>query len=204
MKKQQHPKMERTLVVIKPDGVQRSLIGEVFKRYEQSGLKLVALKFFIPTEDLARKHYTIDPEWIEKVGEKSINSYIKKGLKSPFKTPKECGESVLERNAKYLSAGPVAAMIWQGNQSVGIVRKITGGTEPLSSDVGTIRGDYTVDSYEVADIDGRSIRNIIHASGTPEEAEQEIPLWFEENEVVQYTHLSERILYDVNLDGIKE
>ena len=196
---------QKTLVVIKPDGVQRSLIGEIIKRYERVGLKLVALKMTIPSEDLARNHYMVGgEEWLENVGHKAMASYEKKGLESPFKTPRECGEAVLARNAKYLSAGPVIAMIWQGNQAVELVRKITGGTEPLSSDVGTVRGDYTLDSYALADSGERSVRNLIHASGTVEEANKEIAIWFQAEDILNYRLIAEEILYDVNLDGIKE
>ena len=161
-----HPKKERTLVIIKPDGIQRTLIGEIIRRYERTGLKLVALKMAIPTEDLVKRHYTVDPAWIRKVGEKSIVSYENKGLEAPFKDPEDCGRAVLERLKKYLTTGPVIVMIWQGNKAVGIVRKLTGGTEPLASDVGTIRGDFTVDSYDMSDLDERAIRNLIHASGS--------------------------------------
>jgi len=198
------PQRERTLVLIKPDGVQRSLIGEIIKRYERTGLKLVALKFFIPDEELVRQHYLSDANWLESVGKKSIVSYEKKGLKSPFTDPKECGEAVLKRLIKYLSSGPVVAMVWEGNQAVGVVRKITGSTEPLTSDVGTIRGDFTVDSYELGDGDDRAVRNLIHASGSPSEAEKEIAIWFKPEEIIKYRLVQETILYDVNLDGIKE
>lgn len=192
------------MVLIKPDGVQRSLIGEIIRRYERTGLKLIGLKFLVPDRPMIKKHYTIDPEWLRKVGEKSITAYEKKGLEPPFKEPVKCGEAVLERLVKYLSCGPVVAMVWQGNQAVGVVRKITGGTEPLTSDVGTIRGDLTIDSYDLGDIDERAIRNLIHASGSVEEAEEEIALWFEKEELVNYRLVSEAILYDVNLDGILE
>lgn len=197
---------ERTLVIIKPDGVQRALIGEIVKRYERVGLKLTALKMLIPSEELATRHYyeVGGDAWLEAVGKKARAAYEKKGQKSPYKTNMENGQAVLKSNAKYLSSGPVVAMIWQGNQAVELVRKITGGTEPLTSDVGTIRGDYTLDSYAIADSDGRSVRNLIHASGEISEAETEIPIWFEKEEILQYNHLHEKILYDVNLDGIKE
>ena len=201
-----HPSKEKTLVVIKPDGVQRSLIGEIIKRYERSGLKLVGLKMVMPTEEMATRHYyeVGGDEWLESVGKKARASYEKKGLKSPYKTNRENGEAVLKSNARYLSSGPVVAMVWQGNQAVALVRKITGGTEPLTSDVGTVRGDLTLDSYAIADIDQRSVRNLIHASGDVKEAEKEIAIWFEEDELLKYNHLIEKILYDVNLDGIKE
>lgn len=113
--------------------------------------------------------------------------------------------AVLKANAKYLSAGPVVAMVWEGSQAIGIIRKITGGTEPLSSDVGTIRGDFTIDSYGLADSSGaRSVRNLIHASGDPEEAKKEIKIWFKDEELLEYNHIQEMILYDVNMDGILE
>ena len=195
---------ERTLVLIKPDGVQRSLIGEIIQRYERAGLKLAALKFFVPNEDLVQKHYLSFDGWLEAVGTKSIAAYEKKDLRSPFATPVECGQAVLKRLIKYLSSGPVVAMIWEGNQAAGIVRKITGGTEHLTSDVGTIRGDFTIDSYSLADTDDRAVRNLIHASGSPSEAEKEIPIWFDKSDIMDYNLIQEKILYDVNLDGIKE
>ncbi len=204
--KKNHPSKERTLVIIKPDGVQRSLIGEIIKRYERVGLKMIALKMLIATEEMATKHYyeVGGDAWLEEVGRKAAAAYEKKGLKSPFATFKENGIAIMKSNAKYLSAGPVIAMVWQGNQAAGLVRKITGGTEPLSSDVGTIRGDLTLDTYQMADLDQRSIRNLIHASGNTEEAEKEIPIWFSENEILNYRLIQEQILYDVNLDGILE
>lgn len=199
-----HPKKERTFVIIKPDGIQRTLIGEIVRRYERTGLKLVALKMAIPDEKTVVKHYTVDPDWIRKVGEKSILSYEKKGLVAPFKDPEECGRAVLGRLKKYLTTGPVIAMIWQGNKAVGIIRKLTGGTEPLTSDVGTIRGDLTVDSYDMSDLDDRAIRNLIHASGSVEEAEKEIDIWFKKDEIFNYNLVLEKMLYDVNIDGIME
>ena len=199
-----HPSKERTLVIIKPDGVQRTLIGEIIQRYERTGLKLKALKMRQADESIVERHYLVDPEWVRKVGEKSIASYEKKGEQSPFASAEECGQAVLGRLKTYMSSGPVIAMVWEGNQAVGIVRKITGGTEPLTSDVGTIRGDFTVDSYGVADEDQRAIRNLIHASGSVEEAEKEIAIWFNEADVLNYNLSQDKILYDVNLDGIKE
>lgn len=200
----QDTKQEKTLVIIKSDGVQRGLIGEVIKRYERTGLKLVALKFMVPTESLVEKHYLVDPDWIVKRGTKTIQAYKDKGLESPETDPEKSGRKVLDVLKKYFSSGPVVAMVWQGMNAVKIVRKITGDTEPLSSDIGTIRGDYTIDSYQIADIDGRAVRNIIHGSGSVEEAEKEIPLWFKPEELINYRLINESILYDVNLDGILE
>jgi len=197
---------EKTLVIIKPDGVQRSLIGEIIKRFELVGLKLVGLKMTIPTEQMATDHYykVGGEEWLEAVGAKARAAYEKKGKESPYKTNRENGVAVMEANAKYMSAGPVIAMIWQGGNAIELVRKIAGFTEPLTAAPGTIRGDFTLDSFSAADTDGRSIRNLIHASGKAEEAEQEIDMWFKPEEVLSYRLIQDEILYDVNLDGFKE
>lgn len=197
-------KKERTLVIIKPDGVQRGLIGEIINRYERSGLKLSALKMLVPDEDLIERQYLSDPQWRKKVGEKSIKAYQEKGLIPPSLNQEEVGERVLNNLKRYFTSGPVIAMIWQGVNAVGIVKKITGGTEPLLSDVGTIRGDFTIDSYWLADTDGRAVRNLVHASGSPDEAEKEVALWFTHSEILKYRLVGESILYDVNLDGILE
>ena len=197
-------KNERTLVVIKPDGIQRSLMGEIIKRYERLGLKLVALKMFVPKPDFVEKHYTLDPTWRMKNGEKTIKAYKDKGLKSPSDDPMEMSGMTLDRLRKYMSSGPVIAMVWEGANAVLIDRKITGGTAPLTSDVGTIRGDFVLDSYQVSDLSGRSVRNLIHASGSVKEAEDEINYWFKKEEILKYRLVQEHILYDVNLDGILE
>lgn len=197
-------KKERTLVVIKPDGIQRGLIGEIIRRYERSGLKLVALKMTVPSEEFVEQHYLVDPEWRVKTGLKTIKAYKEKGKTPPSEDPKEVTGVILEKLKKYLSSGPVIAMVWQGTCAVGIVKKLTGKTEPLTSDVGTIRGDYTIDAYEISDVDGRAVRNLLHASGSLEDAEKEIALWFNENELHNYRLINEAILYDVNLDGILE
>jgi len=197
-------RQEKTLVIVKPDGVQRSLIGEVIKRYEQCGLKLVALKMVIPSRELALKHYSVDPEWPLKTGTKSIEAYKAKGLTPPTEDPIELAEKVRKNLLDFITSGPVVAMVWQGMNAIGVIRKITGGTEPLTSVPGTIRGDYTIDSYSAADGDKRAVRNIIHASGSVEEAKAEMSIWFKPEEILNYRLVSEEILYDVNLDGILE
>lgn len=204
MTKRKHYKEERTFIMIKPDGVQRSLIGEVIKRYEKIGLKLIGLKMCVATADMVEKHYTIDPTWTRKTGEKTIANYKKKGIKPPSENPLEITKIVLENLKRYITSGPVVMMVWQGAHAVGVVRKITGATEPLTSDVGTIRGDFVLDSYEMSDTDGRAVRNILHASGSVEEAEKEIALWFKDDEIMNYRLVQEAILYDADLDGILE
>lgn len=197
-------KQEKTLVIVKPDGVQRGLVGEVIKRYERCGLKLVSLKMLIPDKETTLKHYSIDPEWAIKTGTKTFESYKSKGLPLPGNDPVEFAEGIRRKLMDFMSSGPVIAMVWQGMGAVAVVRKITGSTEPLTSAPGTIRGDFTIDSYTAADTDSRAVRNIIHSSGSVEEAEKEIPIWFDKNEIISYRLTTEEIIYDVNLDGILE
>jgi nucleoside-diphosphate kinase len=199
-----HFKDEQTLLIVKPDGVQRALIGEVIRRMENSGLKLAGIKMVSPTAEHVEQHYLIDPEWKQKVGQKAIEAYEKKGLEPATKDPEEAGEKVLTSLKKYMTSGPVVPMVWQGAHAVELVRKLAGSTEPLSSDVGTIRGDYVMDSYQMADTDQRAVRNVVHASGDKEEAEKEIAHWFGENEIHKYRLFNEHVLYDVDLDGIYE
>jgi nucleoside-diphosphate kinase len=202
--KHAHPSKERTLVLIKPDGVQRQLVGEIIRRYENVGLKLLGMKMLVPQPDHVEAHYTLDPAWRKVTGEKTIKGYKDKGLTPPSEDPLEITAKILSNLKKYLSSGPVVAMVWQGAHAVKIVRKITGGTEPLTSDVGTIRGDFVLDSYQMSDPDDRAVRNLIHASGSTEEAEAEIKHWFKPEELTNYRMVHEEILYDVNLDGILE
>lgn len=201
----QHPKKERTLVILKPDGVQRNLIGEVIKRYERAGLKLIGIKMMVPNAEHIEAHYTLDPEWRRITGEKTINSYIKKG-ETPWTTdPLEVTAAVLKGLKKFMVSGPVIPMVWEGMHAVEVVRKITGGTEPRgSADIGTIRGDFATDSYAVSDQDKRSVRNIVHASGSVTEAEMEVKHWFNENELINYKLVQEQIIYDVDINGIFE
>ena len=197
-----HPKTERTLVIVKPDGIQRALIGEIIKRYERTGLKLVALKMLVPTEKMVEEHYLLDPDWKKNVGEKAIASYVKRGETPPSTDPIEVADSVVVSLKKYMTSGPVIAMIWEGGHAVELVRKITGGTEPRSAGVGTIRGDFVLDSYQMADTDTRAIRNLIHASGTVPEAEMEIPHWFNKDEIINYRVAHEATLYDVDVKTV--
>ena len=194
---------EKTFVIIKPDGVQRSLIGEIIRRLERTGLKFTAIKLAVLDEEKLWKHYNKDDEWFEKKGGNIVREMEAKGLKVE-KPAIEYGKDILRHLVAFMTSGPVLVMVIEGNQAVGIVRKIVGGTEPMTSDIGTIRGDLTVDSYALSGIDGRAVRNLVHCSESPEEAEREIKLWFNENEIIKYSLIQDRILYDVNLDGILE
>ncbi|MFC1622427.1 nucleoside-diphosphate kinase [Patescibacteria group bacterium] len=196
-------KNEKTLIIIKPDSVQRSLVGEIIQRFERTGLKFVALKMLIPDRKRVLKHYYKDDAWFEKIGGRTVESKQKRN-EPVEKTAIEYGKDRQKAVVDFLCSGPVIVLVMQGSHACGIIRKIIGGTEPLTSDVGTIRGDFTVDSYSLADHDDRAVRNLVHASEFPEEAEREMKVWFTEDEIVKYNLVQEKILYDVNLDGIKE
>lgn len=200
---EKHPKKERCLVIIKPDGVQRSLVGEIIRRLERVGLKFIAFKFVIPKEDQCWSHYNKDDAWFQAKGERQVNDRKAKGMKIE-KSAIEYGKDILRANVEFFTSGPVLIMVLEGNQAVGITKKLVGGTEPLTSDVGTIRGDLTLDSYDVAGIDNRAVRNLIHCSDSTDSAEREIKIWLKDEDIIEYRLVQEQILYDVNLDGILE
>ncbi len=176
---------ERSLIFIKPDCFRRGLVGEITSRYERTGLKLVGLKMVKASDELIEKHYLADPDWFQKSGTKTIESYRHKGKTPPSEDPIQVAQIVLGSLKRYLTQSPLVVMVWQGINAIGVVKKITGSTEPLTSDVGTVRGDLTIDSYEVADIEGRAVENLVHASGSSEEAEKEIAVWFKEEELIE-------------------
>jgi len=195
---------ERSLVLIKPDGVQRGLIGEIVTRFEKKGLKIVAMKMVWPTEDMARRHYDQPESAMRLLGERTLASYAEKGVEHKFSDPIEIARDIQKKLVRYLVTGPVMAMVIDGAHAIQHVRKIRGHTNPLAADVGTITADYTTDSYFVSDIDERVIRNLVHASGTVEEAENEIKIWFDEKEIVDYDLAIEKILYDKEWEGTRK
>lgn len=198
-----HLKREKTFVIIKPDGVQRGLMGEILKRFERTGLKVVGVKLVVPTENQCWEHYNKDEAWFIEKGTRIVKSREEAGMPVE-KEAMEYGKAIIQQLVDFMTSGPVLAMTLEGNRAVDVVKKLVGATEPSTSDVGTIRGDLTVDSYDLAGIDERAVRNLIHCSDKPEEAEREIAIWFNENEIINYRLVQEQILYDVNLDGILE
>lgn len=163
---------QKTLVLIKPDGVRRGLIGEIINRYETQGLKVVKMKLTQPDAELVGKHYPEDEEYMISIGKKSSSA---EGRELNYL---EQGRMIVRALRDYLTSGPVVAMILEGDEAIALVRKITGYTDPSSADKGTIRGDLGIDSIVVANGEGRPVENLIHASGNAEEAEAEIALWF--------------------------
>lgn len=152
-------KLQRTLVLLKPDAVHRGIVGEILHRFERIGAKMVGMKMIFSKEDTVVKHYTEE-------------------------LTKRRGEKVRERMIQMLISGPIVAVAFEGVDIVEVIRKLVGSTEPKSAAPGTIRGDFAHVSYTYADAKGIAVFNLIHASATPEEAESEINVWFKPDELV--------------------
>lgn len=161
--------IERTLVLVKPDGVQRCLVGEILTRFERAGLKVVGMRMVWCDKEHAMRHYTED-------------------------ITVRRGEFVRNKLIRFLTEGPVVALCLEGISAVEVVRKIVGGTEPRTAAPGTVRGDYAHMSYEHADAEVKALPNLIHASGNSEEAKVEVSLWFSEKELHSY-----RTVHDVHV-----
>lgn len=161
--------VQKTLVLFKPDAVQRGIVGEILTRFERVGLKIVGTKMIMPDRDHYYHHY------------EGIGSMVTRR-----------GEDAFNVTLEFMAQGPVVAMVFEGVEAVPLVRKMVGGTEPKSADPGTIRGDYSHMSYGYADEAKKGIPNLIHASGDPEEAEKEIQHWFTESELYSYSSTTEK------------
>ena len=196
---------ERTLVVIKHDAIMRGLMGEVIQRFERVGLKLVGFEFLQATEDMGDKHYASSEENLKRFGNNTLKMCKEKGwdAKEKYGTsdPLEIGKMIKQWNVDLITRGPVLAMVWEGPGAVNIVRKLTGPTNPQVAPPGTIRGDFSWDSFEVANAELRSVYNVLHASGNPEEAELEIKLWFSDEEICDnYKRYLYRAMHKVSSD----
>jgi len=187
---------ERTLLLIKPDGVQRGLIGQIIGRLEAVGLKITALKMVHPKREDVEQHYTLTEEWMKAVFAKSKTRHEELGVEFPFPDHITYGTKIKNELVAYLMSSPVVAMVLEGEGAVGVTRKLVGVTEPASAAAGTIRGDLTLDSYLLSNGQNRPIRNLVHASGAVSEAEQEIKVWFSEVELTRYEHVNDRVQYD--------
>ena len=167
--------IQQTLIIIKPDGVERNLIGKIISYYEEAGLKVIKLKMMQADRELIMKHYVEDEEYMKAIGQKS------KDAGNPVDDILEYGRMIVQSLRDYMTSGPVVPMVLEGEgEAIALARKVTGFTDPTQADKGTIRGDLGNDSMAKANGEGRPTKNLIHASGNPEEAEKEIKLWFEE------------------------
>ncbi|MFT4312905.1 MAG: nucleoside-diphosphate kinase [Candidatus Woesearchaeota archaeon] len=185
---------EHTLVLLKPDAVQRGIIGEIISRFERCGMKISAMKMVQPNDKLAGNHYADDEEWLNSVGEKQKKSYELQS-KPLDKTSIELGQLVRQKLISYLMSSPIIALVLTGHNAVLHVRKLVGETSPQESRPGTIRGDFSFDTYQLADYHARPIQNLIHASSSVEEAKREIQIWFEEDEIHTWKKIDEELLY---------
>lgn len=174
---------EKTLVLVKPDGVVRGLMGEVILRIERTGLKIVGVKMAGVSGELAGKHYEATEEWSKGVFDKAKVSFEEQGKEFLHTDYMKYGKMIQDWNQDFLKEGPVLALVVEGPHAIQTIRKIVGPTDPSRASPGTIRGDFLFESAALANESGRSLRNLIHASGSMEEAEREINLWFKEGEV---------------------
>lgn len=164
-----NPNVQQTLVLFKPDTVQRGLVGEILSRFERVGLKIVATKMIAPDKDHYYEHYENIGKMVTRRGEQAFNVTL-----------------------EMMVQGPVIAMVFEGVEAVALVRKLVGPTEPKSAQPGTIRGDYSHMSFGYADNASKGIPNLIHASGDEAEAQQEISHWFADSELYTYETTNEK------------
>lgn len=193
-----HPKEEITFVMIKPDGVRRGLTGEIIRRIEQRNLKIVAIEMYQPTHEEIDSHYPKDEVWITRLGHKTLSTYEKYGYDAMDEMgtskPEEIGPHVRKWLVEYMTSGPVVKIVVQGVHAVDMVRKLAGNTQPALAEMGTIRGDYSVESAASANKDKRAIHNLIHASETPEEAKHEIEHWKMKSKIHSYKRVEEDLM----------
>lgn len=196
-------KKQRALLLIKPDGVQRGLIGKILKRFEQVGLTVVGLKFEWATKEKIIAHYPDAEAWFKKVGERTLTNYRLKGdrplgdAKKVFgsEDPITIGKTVKSWLIDYLQESPIFLAVVEGYECIEVVRKISGNTLPILAAAGTIRGDFSHDTIDLANEQNRPVRNLIHASDTVEDGEKEIKIWFKDNELFSYERADERIMF---------
>jgi len=192
---------ERTVVLVKPDGVQRGLVGDILARFEKAGLKIVALKMIWIDKEMAGKHYPDGrTELLEGMGKKTLATYEKYGKDANEELgtmdPLEIGKMVNQWNMDFLTAGPVVAILLEGLHAIDNVRMIAGNTLPVFADPGTIRGDYSIDSPALANANKRAVHNMMHASGNAEEAKYEEELWFHRDEIYDYKRSDEEVMFE--------
>lgn len=195
---------ERVFVLIKPDGVKRGLIGEIIGRIERRGLKIVGLQMIQATREQVHGHYPQAESWIKRLGEKSLATYERYGW-DPMKEmgtndPMEIGKSVREWILDYMTSGPVVKIVVEGLHAIEAVRKLGGHTIPSMAEMGTIRGDFSVDSAAFANREKRPIYNLVHMSETVEEATHELAFWFKDEDVHDYKRAGEDVMFPTLAD----
>ncbi len=189
---------ERTLVFLKPDGVQRGLIGKILGRFEGAGLKVIGLKMMRAAPELLERHYPADEGFLRTIGGKTREAFEAAGLdvrrEAGTDDPLAIGRQVRQWLIEFVASGPVVAFVLEGTHAVSVARKIVGDTLPYRAAPGTIRGDLSADSPAVANLQKRPVRNLVHASGTLEEAASEMALWFSPQEMHDYRRVDEDLI----------
>ena len=197
--------IERSLLLIKPDVIQRQIVGEILTRFERKGFKIVGMKMLNATKEQIQKHYTDEESYLIETGEKAKKGAIARGEDVSNWNSLEKGKAIRKNNVVYLTCGPIISMVLEGHGVVSGVRKILGSTSPADGDVGTIRDDYSFDTYALADYVSRATRTMIHASDSVENAEREIKIWFKESELCSnYETVAEKIFFDFGWDHSEE
>lgn len=186
-----HMTTERTLILLKADAVERGLIGECVKRFEQRAFRIVGMKLVRASEEQMRTHYgenAASEEWLSRVGGNTIEA-LKSHGKDPAREygtndPISIGKKGIDQLVEFMTSGPIVAIVIEGQHAVEMVRKIVGHTMPMKADIGSIRGDFSIDSPITAALEKRMVQNLIHASGTVPEAKKEIAHWFTKEELI--------------------
>ncbi len=182
---------EKTLVIFKPDVIARGLTGEILSRFERVGLKLVAMKLINADPLIAKEHYKKDDEWLLRKGKEIMQS-----LKiTSSEDPKKYGQTILDSLSKDIQLYPVVAFVLEGHKAVSLVKKMVGPTNPEMAPPGTIRGDYSQDTYLLANTHNRPVVNLVHCTDDPKEADREINLWFTKKEIVEWVKPDEQLLF---------
>ena len=181
--------MERTLIIFKPDAVQRALVGEILTRFEKVGLKVVGMKMLIPNADMLVTHYPDD--LVPIVGNKTKKDWDTYGIEYT-ESADEIGRMIVDQTRAFMRSGPVIAAVLEGGHAAEVVRKLVGSTGPKDSAPGTIRGDYAHLSLGRASLAQKGAANLLHASGDVDEAKTEIALWFSPEELFEYATVHEK------------
>lgn len=193
---------EQTVIFIKPESIQRHLIGEFIGRFEKRGLKMVACKMIAPKAEQVGKHYPDDESWLIPTGEKALKSYKEKGIDMTL-SPVEIAQQIRTRLIEHFADRPLLVTVWEGPNAVALGRKTAGATNCLVADVGSIRGDYSMESYDLADALERPIHTLVHASGSVEEAQAEMKIWLEPSDILDYEMATDSVIYSKDWGKVK-
>ena len=192
-------KKQKALLIIKPDGVQRGLCGAILKRFEKVGLTIIGFKFMMADAQTVKNHYPENNVWFGKVGQRTLTNYAKKGLdvKKVFGTNDavSIGKTVKQWLITYFQESPVLVAAVEGYETIEIVRKISGNTIPVLAAPGSVRGDFSHDTIDLANEQNRPLRNLIHASDAVEDGEKEVALWFKPEELFSYKRADEDLMF---------